>query len=656
MDRALSSAVSRPWTQNAKGLKKTSKRYKRADIWTAAARGGTEAVLRLHAEFSQSDFNAIEPTYGTLLAAAAQSGEEALVKQVLDWGLDPNIEGGRFHTPLQAAAHSGNTEVLRMILSKNARVGKQGGFYNTALVAAAEKGSTLMVRMLVESGGDDVSSIIDAQGSNHNTALMAAAFRGQSEMINVLLDAGATVDERCRTGLTALHLAVIERQNEAAKTLVRRGASVNTTTGGRGSPFEISCRNGSGSLALFLLQHGAMPFSRDNEGWTPLHHAAAAEKSQHDLVEAMLPHYSREELNASDGNGFTALHHASCKGHIQIMRSLLSRGIDISKRDKWNAQALFLATSHFHAVQLLLSAGADVNAAECFRRTALHRSSNGDDARVQELLLAKGSDVNVLDSNNKTPLHEACNMGRLDNVRLLLAQPDIEINVVDNNQRTPLHNALSSTDSRHSHECFDEIVHLLLDDFTNADVNLCNSAAFFEAIIKRKVDIVDRMINLGANVHAAGGRWGSPLHAASCAGSIPILELLFRTGRQPSVSASRSGEFGTALQAAAVHGHVEVVEFLLQHGAEVTTERPTGRYGSAMNAVEAKMTESGLSRAARERFGMVRDLLVAELGEKESGGRGRGRGGVPPKMDAPHLKDRWVLAPSGWGWLPPENT
>lgn len=189
---ATSSAVHQARTSLTQGLRITPKG--RADIWTAAAKGDTQAVLRLYDEFQDVNANSIHPIHGTFLTAAAQSGQETLVKKVLQWGANPNIEGGQFHTPLQAAAHSGNAEVVSLLLDRGAKILPRGGVYETALIAAAERGSTLTVRLLTEKGGLDVARIIDVESPKYGTALTAASNRDQFEMIAILVAAGAVVD------------------------------------------------------------------------------------------------------------------------------------------------------------------------------------------------------------------------------------------------------------------------------------------------------------------------------------------------------------------------------------------------------------------------------------------------------------------------------
>jgi E3 ubiquitin-protein ligase KEG len=70
--------------------------------------------------------------------------------------------------------------------------------------------------------------------------------------------------------------------------------------------------------------------------------------------------------------------------------------------------------------RFLFKRGADANALDFYRRTALHYASDYRRAEVARALLEHGVDVNTRDAENATPLHLASDRKPHDAVRLLL--------------------------------------------------------------------------------------------------------------------------------------------------------------------------------------------------------------------------------------------
>ena len=101
-------------------------------------------------------------------------------------------------------------------------------------------------------------------------------------------------------------------------------------------------------------------------------------------------------------------------GDLPGAKYLLQVGAEVDLRqDADEATALHLAADigHDGIVELLLEAGADVDADIDDGRTALHLAAEKGYASVVERLLAAGADPNVQDGNGNTPLHLAAGRG-----------------------------------------------------------------------------------------------------------------------------------------------------------------------------------------------------------------------------------------------------
>ncbi|SPJ90977.1 uncharacterized protein FTOL_13379 [Fusarium torulosum] len=68
------------------------------------------------------------------------------------------------------------------------------------------------------------------------------------------------------------------------------------------------------------------------------------------------------------------------------------------------------------------------------------------------------------------------------------------------------------------------------------------------------------------NINAQGGLYGNALRATSLRGNLEIIQLLLDKGADVN---AEGGKYGNALQAASHRGNLEIVQLLLAKGADV---------------------------------------------------------------------------------------
>ena len=100
-------------------------------------------------------------------------------------------------------------------------------------------------------------------------------------------------------GFQAIHIAAYNRKQPVVEYLIREErCSVDTPTSFRETPLHIACLRGPVSMVAFLLGCNADCTSRDSNGNSVLHHAAAG--NQRDIVQSVLQH--RAELMKAVNN------------------------------------------------------------------------------------------------------------------------------------------------------------------------------------------------------------------------------------------------------------------------------------------------------------------------------------------------------------------
>jgi len=126
------------------------------------------------------------------------------------------------------------------------------------------------------------------------------------------------------------------------------------------------------------------------------------------------------------------LHQAAVNADISVLNQILARDpVLVSTRDAGGDTALHLACAkgHIEIVKQLLSMKADVNARNIKLETPLHSAIRfeDDNTALAELLVAKGATINAKDIEGETPLHRAASLA-LPNLATLLVEKGADVN------------------------------------------------------------------------------------------------------------------------------------------------------------------------------------------------------------------------------------
>lgn len=265
----------------------------------------------------------------TALQRAAEAGSLAVVKRLLEWGVDVNEPAGLDYgkTALQAAAKTGNMAIVDKLLQYDADVNARGAEHGgTALQAASEAGQMAIVQRLVQHHAD-INAPATSEGK---TAFQAAAEAGNLQIVKYLLKQKADINApaAASSGRTALQAAAGAGHLEIVEWLIENKADVNAP--------------GTGLFGVTALQ-------------------AAAQAGHLQIVECLLEHKADVNAPATGSRGRTALQAAAGAGYLQIVERLLEHKADV------NAPATNLGRTalkeanwggHFAIVERLKEAGA----------------------------------------------------------------------------------------------------------------------------------------------------------------------------------------------------------------------------------------------------------------------------------------------------------
>ena len=465
----------------------------------------------------------------------------SVVKALNEAGADVNEQDEDGTTPLIKAANMGNEQVVHELIRAGASVTAKNKKQQTALHKASNSWGNRFseVKALIEAGAD-----VNEQDEDGTTPLIKAAEWGHDQIVHELIRAGACVTAKNKKLQTALHLAISSRSWRAH-------------------------RKGHSSVVKALIESGADVNEQDEDGTSPLMHAANMGNEQvvHELIKAGASLTAMNEQQMQ-----RALRYVSREGHSSVVRTLTEAGADVNGQDNNGTTPLMKAANwgHDQVVHELIKAGASVTAKNNKQQTALHiaiSSSWGCHFSVVKALIEAGADVNEQDKGGTTPLMEAANMGNEQVVHELI-KAGASVTAKNNKQQTALHLAISSSwGNRFS------VVKALIE--AGADVNEQDedgTTPLIKAANMGNEQVVHELIRAGASVTAKNKKQQTALHLAissSWGNRFSVVKALIEAG----ADVNEQDEDGTTpLIKAANMGNEQVVHELIRAGASVTAK------------------------------------------------------------------------------------
>jgi len=212
------------------------------------------------------------------LCEAALRGHRNWIRPLIEQGADINGPCPRIYNgpPLLAAAWYGHADTVAELLAAGAQVDASNSRGETSLHYAASAGHEAVVDRLLAAGAD-----ARAADRNSDTPLHRAATGGHDVVIQRLIMAGADARATDRDGKTPLHLAALfssGNREATVQALLQAGAEVNAPDKRKDSPLHIAAYRGNYQAVAPLLEAGANPLARNNEGEIPLELALASEQ------------------------------------------------------------------------------------------------------------------------------------------------------------------------------------------------------------------------------------------------------------------------------------------------------------------------------------------------------------------------------------------
>ncbi|CAM9404774.1 unnamed protein product, partial [Ectocarpus sp. 4 AP-2014] len=448
----------------------------------------------------------------------------------------PNMAG---NTALIFAARERHERVTQILLEAGARWDVRNQIGDTAVLAAAKAGGcsgTLSVLSRV--GGADVNAI-----NNHGmSALYMAIYNRDVDSIRCLLVAGASVTTGFGTFESAIYFAAwcadpvtITSSDPCLRAILDSGVSVDLEGGASAdSPLLQAVQNQQYHLCNVLLYHGASVSRFHEHGDTVTHHAKDGYMLKI-LMAFGAPLVARNLL------GFTPLHVAAGTTDKRDVLSVLLEcrlvweNVNAKTNEGYTALMLAVEERNYPAMMAMF---------EC------ENSRNSLDIRAANHCGA-------------TALHLAVEQGFIDAVYLLVARDIGAMHVEDFHGRTPLHTALEqglAFTVWHT-----KLLRFLLSNYFSRHLRYADRSLtplHIAAACRGRVDDVRLHAASESAVSRRTMEGHTPLHLGAAFGDVEVVRVLLAAGSSPTAT-DNSG--GTPLHMAAKFGCHDTALALLEH-------------------------------------------------------------------------------------------
>ncbi len=468
---------------------------------------------------------------------------------------------------------------------------------------ASPVGSLLLAIVISHASGTFASEIADA------------ARNGQLAEVRALIAAKANVNEPEVDGATALLWAAEHDDLIMVETLLAAGAGADAKNRVGATPMLAAATNGNAEILAALLTHGANPNGKVSAtGDTPL--MIAAKTGIVAAVKVLLDHGA--EVNASEDWGKTTpLMWAVTENHVEVAKLLIEKGADIEARSVFvppgtgrgfegtlprqrrpeevgpvtfasgEMTALLLAArdGQLRSVQMLVEAGANINAIAADGKNGLGLALFNGNYAVADYLIDHGTDVNQADAQHFSPLFWAVDRRNMETapnfpwivtedplplIRKLLEKGADPNYLVNNTPRARMRGGsprivFATALMRAAFSADIELVQLLLDHGADPNIKSRDNETTLAAAaglgwvggfhkdrsITDRLKIIKIMVAKGEDVNWQDNYGISPLMAAANLGDLPIIQYLIDQGADLGaydLGKKNDGQFGASIE------------------------------------------------------------------------------------------------------------
>jgi ankyrin repeat protein len=518
---------------------------------------------------------------------------------------------------LDEAQETGCQELELLLLSRKGTIETFNTDGNLPIHRACIINNRKLVENILEQGVD-----VNAKNYDDQSPIHLASQRHEQELVEILITHGADANLMDGEGQNALHTMFKNNYDDMkgiCAILLKAGADPNVQRDSdKSTPCHLAAAFRRSECIRLLIEYGSNLSIYNNLGKNPLHMAVQAGSAETVQILVDLGGGS-SAANIESLDKFRPLHFAAMGYEASVCDVLLTAGAELEATDPIGRTALHIAASQSTpaVVTLLLSAGAQVNTTADDGSSPLHVAAGNEPLEILSVLIQSGANISSRDRQGFTPFLSAAFAGQASAIEALSLHHS-DINATTCTGATALHLAAKSNHHR--------AIRVLLALRVNVnDIDDNGATALDIAELSKSKAATILLKRSGAKTGKELGICVAPcfcgVHLAAIRGDVTEIQAMIDKERSINLREASTGN--TPLHYAALLDKTEALKFLSENGADVFAQSSYGET-TLHFAVKAKslhavsyLLEKGLNPHTAD-FSGTRPLhLACSLGAEE---------------------------------------
>lgn len=429
-----------------------------------------ETIERLYANIGNND--------STDIISAVMNNDCAYVISYFKRGLDINTIDARLENLLHKASRNDNYEVFDLLIRLGVDMNAKNRYLETPMHLAVQFKNYDIVNALILYNAN-----INVPNKKGIYPIHLAALSGKEQILNCLIDNGAKTNVSDENGLKPIHYAVRSGKKEIIRCLLNNGASLMECDDRKNNVLHHACEKGKDELVSYILRHMVVSDTFNIYKETPLHLASVncTTTTLNALINAGY------DLQAKNANGQTPYDMALESGITENATFLQEARRGASYREHYLKYPLHRAVYNKQYTFLMENVNdTNINSFDYYGKTLLYYAITVGSLKIMKFLLERGARMNNVDELNQSALLIALYTENVPALKLLLE--------------------------------------------LGADPNeiFYHRSYLYRAIIRNNYEVVEMLINYGADVNYTDNRHRNIYsYAIECA-TDDIIELLIK--------------------------------------------------------------------------------------------------------------------------------